>query len=114
MHRHIHTSRVASLPLRALNVKELMLYSNKKQTAVSLKSLMETGRGEGLENFSPTRDSTAAASRLLIQVACFLHRELPVRLAHRAIKLEASPLFANSGKYDLQCTTVFNGMNSLS
>jgi Mitochondrial branched-chain alpha-ketoacid dehydrogenase kinase len=30
------------------------------------------------------------------QVACFLHRELPVRLAHRACDLEATDLFKHS------------------
>jgi len=31
-----------------------------------------------------------------MQVACFLHRELPVRLAHRACELEATPVLQQS------------------
>lgn len=85
--------------------KELLIYSNKKQTPVSLRTLMETGRGETLGHFDEFMKSKYAANqapgasqRILIQVACFLHRELPVRLAHRAIKLEQSPLFLRSGE----------------
>ena len=43
-------------------------------------------------------DKHQVTQRIMIQVACFLHRELPIRLAQRAVKLEASPLFARSGK----------------
>lgn len=31
-----------------------------------------------------------------MQIACFLHRELPVRLAHRAVELEATEVFKSS------------------
>jgi hypothetical protein len=87
--------------------KEIVLYSNKKQTPVSLRSLMETGKGDRLQHFDQlmkgrygTQEGQPQASqRILIQVACFLHRELPIRLAQRATKLEASPLFMKSGKY---------------
>ena len=87
-------SSVISSPLD----KELLIYSNKKQTPVSLKSLMETGKGIRLkdENSIDIEDEIAR-QKVLIQVACFLHRELPVRLAHRAVKLEASHLFNKSG-----------------
>lgn len=79
--------------------KELLLYSNKKQTPVSLKSLMETGKGERLSIDEKISDGgSAVTSKVLVQVACFLHRELPVRLAHRAMKLEASPLIMKSGQ----------------
>ena len=78
--------------------KELLIYSNKKQTPVSLKSLMETGKGIRLKDENTFGlDDEIARQKVLIQVACFLHRELPVRLAHRAVKLEASPLFSKSG-----------------
>lgn len=86
--------------------KELLIYSNKKQTPVSLRTLMETGLGENLERFEELMKgkyshtpAPKASQRILIQVACFLHRELPVRLAHRAIRLEGHPLFQQSGKY---------------
>lgn len=86
--------------------KDIHMYSNKKQTPVSLKSLMETGKGDRLSHFDElmkskyaldTAKQPQASQRILIQVACFLHRELPIRLAHRAVKLEY-PLFARSGE----------------
>lgn len=86
--------------------KELLIYSNKKQTPVSLRTLMETGMGENLDRFDELMKgkyshtpAPKATQRILIQVACFLHRELPVRLAHRAIRLEGHPLFQRSGNF---------------
>lgn len=86
--------------------KEIQIYSNKKEIPVSLKSLMETGKGDKLNRFdelikgkyAPNPEQHQASQKILIQVACFLHRELPVRLAHRAVRLESSPLFAKSSK----------------
>ena len=79
--------------------KDLLLYSNKKQTPVSLKALMETGKDCRLPiNNNIDEYGGAIASKSLVQVACFLHRELPVRLAHNAVKFEASPLIMKSGK----------------
>jgi hypothetical protein len=80
--------------------KELIIYSTKKLTPVSLKSLMDTGKGERLDDLgSSNKLSQATASqKVLTQVACFLHRELPVRLAHRAVRLESSPIFARNGQ----------------
>ena len=90
--RHYSTSPIAP------NVeKELALYSKKKQTAVSLKSLMESGRGDNPH--LPSGKATKASEKVIMQVACFLHREMPVRLAHRAVKLEASSLFQKSGSF---------------
>lgn len=86
-----------------INVKkEMMIYSKKKQTPVSLKSLMETGRGDLLSKdkgtlISGKLEQSTASQRVLIQVASFLHRELPVRLAHRAERLASSPIFAKNG-----------------
>ena len=66
---------------------------------------MESGRGDNPN--LPSGKSTKASDKVIMQVACFLHREMPVRLAHRAVKLEASPLFQMSGKivtiYSLIC-----------
>lgn len=80
--------------------KDLQHYGKKKQTGVSLKALMETGRGDRLMEFDKlvdtSRTQAGASERVQIQVACFLHRELPVRLAHRALELEASSLFSQS------------------
>lgn len=75
---------------------ELAVYSKKKQTSVSLKALMDAGLGE-ISNI-PTGKATKASEKTLLQIACFLHREMPVRLAHRATQLEGSSLFQQSGK----------------
>jgi len=74
--------------------KEVLLYSSKKQTPVSMKSLLETGSGKlpGITYYK-----SEEIMKMLIQVACFLHRELPIRLAHRIIRLEESSIFATSG-----------------
>ena len=81
--------------------KEIDLYSKKKQTSVSLRALMESGQGLHLYKLgmggASNEDGMKVAEKILIQIACFLHRELPVRVAHRAVKLEASPLFMKSG-----------------
>lgn len=81
--------------------KEIDLYSKKKQTSVSLRALMESGQGLHLQKLgmggASNEDGMKVAEKILIQIACFLHRELPVRVAHRAVKLEASPLFMKSG-----------------
>jgi hypothetical protein len=90
--------------------KEIHIYSNKKEIPVSLKSLMETGKGDKLNRFdelvkgkyAPQTVQPQASQKILIQVACFLHRELPVRLAHRAVRLESSPLFVKSSKYQME------------
>lgn len=82
--------------------KEIELYSKKKQTSVSLKSLMESGQGLHLDKSTiGFHSDTKVNEKILIQVACFLHRELPVRLAHRAVKLEASEMFMKCSKYFL-------------
>ncbi len=96
-----------SAGMSSLNLeKELLIYSNKKQTPVSLRALMETAMGENLGKFDEMMKGKysqspvpKASQRILIQVACFLHSELPVRLAHRAIRLEGHPLFLRSGNF---------------
>lgn len=96
--------------------KEIVLYSNKKQTPVSLRSLMETGKGDRLQHFDQLMkgkygnqpdQQPQASQRILIQVACFLHRELPIRLAQRAVKLEASQLFMKSGTLQYVITPIY-------
>jgi Mitochondrial branched-chain alpha-ketoacid dehydrogenase kinase len=64
------------------------------QTSVSLQALMRTGRGEFLhKTFGDDKVLTHAATELvLIQVAGFLRRELPIRLAHRIQDLEGIPV----------------------
>lgn len=79
--------------------RELILYGSKKQTPVSLKSLMETGKGDLLKSFEPGQQAKSTASELvLFQVACFLHRELPVRIAHRVEHLQSTQFLLKSRK----------------
>lgn len=76
---------------------EIILYGSKKQTPVSLKSLMETGKGALLKGFEgKQQEATTASELVLFQVACFLHRELPVRIAHRVEHLQSAPFLLKS------------------
>ena len=80
-------------------------YGKKKQNAVSLKALIETGVGARIGEFFGTSaigsnsskssppTFSQASDRVKIQIACFLHRELPIRFAHRALELEKQPEF---------------------
>lgn len=98
-----HQRAFSTVPGASALEKELNMYANKKQTPVSLKSLMETGQGDHLNKFDEfmkdkyAKEKPQVNDRILIQVACFLHRELPIRLAQRAQKLEGSPVFQRSG-----------------
>ncbi len=79
--------------------EDLAYYGNKKQTAVSLQALMETGLGNRLDGSDTSPDEvnfSGASERVKIQIACFLHRELPIRLAHRAVDLENTKEFADN------------------
>jgi hypothetical protein len=83
--------------------RELILYGGKKQTPVSLKSLMDTGKGSLLSEFEAIKGNqiqTSTASELvLFQIASFLHRELPVRIAHRVEHLQSAPYLQNNGTF---------------
>lgn len=62
------------------------------QTSANLETLMKTGRGEFLhKTFGDDPEEHAATEKILIQVAGFLRRELPIRLAHRIIDLNQAP-----------------------
>lgn len=67
------------------------------QTSVSLQALMRTGQGEYLhKTFDDNKlNQHAATDLVLMQVAGFLRRELPIRLAHRIQDLEGVPLLAD-------------------
>jgi len=71
-------------------------HAQQHQTSVSLQALMRTGRGEFLhKHFDEEKieDPQHTATELVrIQVASFLRRELPIRLAHRVQDLEGVPL----------------------
>jgi len=98
--RLYRSSRVSGTSLPTFpSESELQYYGKKKQSQVSLKALMETGLGSRLNEFSfggAVAPKASVSDRVKIQVACFLHRELPVRLAHRACELEEYPLFTQS------------------
>lgn len=75
--------------------REIILQSARTpQTSVSLQALMRTGRGEYLHKTfgEEAREKHAATDLVLIQVAGFLRRELPIRLAHRIQDLEQIPV----------------------
>jgi len=94
------SSSSSSSSIAGLDEKDLQYFGKKKQSGVSLTALMETGRGDRLKEFDQLVDTSkqqaGASERVQIQVACFLHRELPIRLAHRAVELESSQLYKES------------------
>ena len=53
-------------------------------TPVSLKTMVETGQGKFLQKGEP-------ANKKVLQVAQFIHREMPVRFAHRIKELDNLP-----------------------
>ncbi|KAL7515495.1 hypothetical protein ACHAXN_013132 [Cyclotella atomus] len=83
-------------------------HARKPQTSASLQTLMKTGRGEFLHKMAKQMpsDSTGggyasvemfpeeseATPLVLLQVASFLRRELPIRLAHRIQDLQRVPM----------------------
>mmetsp|Transcript_15403 Transcript_15403/g.13938 ORF Transcript_15403/g.13938 Transcript_15403/m.13938 type:complete len:409 (-) Transcript_15403:998-2224(-) len=72
-------------------IDQLEYYGRKKQTSVTVKSLMETAQGERLDMFNLNKqllDNINMNEKVLLQVACFLHRELPIRLSSQVIDLE--------------------------
>jgi hypothetical protein len=76
-------------------------YTQKKQTSSSLQTLMKTGRGDYLGKDGEPRQTQAflgrmgqrlAKQRILMQDACFLRQEIPIRLAHRIRDLDRVPM----------------------
>jgi len=61
------------------------------QTSVSLKATLDTGLGLLLPENSAQEAELTRRQRTLIQIATFLRRELPVRLARRVIELNNLP-----------------------
>mmetsp|Transcript_22979 Transcript_22979/g.47798 ORF Transcript_22979/g.47798 Transcript_22979/m.47798 type:complete len:450 (+) Transcript_22979:37-1386(+) len=72
-------------------------YVQKPQTPASLQTLMRTGRGELLKKTyrESEMQDTAATELILMQVAGFLRREIPIRLAHRIQDLDRVPLMGD-------------------
>jgi pyruvate dehydrogenase kinase 2/3/4 len=69
---------------------ELHRLADYKQTSVSLKATLETGLGLLLPA-DGNESKFSQQQRTLIQIASFLRRELPVRLARRVIELQQLP-----------------------
>lgn len=71
------------------------VYTKKKQTSASLDTLMRTGRGELLDKMRGDEftflDEHHPTDQVLMQVACFLRKDLPIRLAHRILDLDQVP-----------------------
>lgn len=86
--------------------RDLRFFGKKPQTSVNLQALMETGQGGRLQDVEggDKQASKDAQMRVLIQIACFLHRELPVRLAHRALELENTEDFKENAQFHSVCT----------
>mmetsp|Transcript_42281 Transcript_42281/g.74153 ORF Transcript_42281/g.74153 Transcript_42281/m.74153 type:complete len:505 (-) Transcript_42281:123-1637(-) len=95
-----------SLPHSSPEIQALIdRHARKPQTSASLQTLMKTGRGEFLHKMNDTHgggyasvdlsaedDESEATPLVLLQVASFLRRELPIRLAHRIQDLSRVPL----------------------
>mmetsp|Transcript_836 Transcript_836/g.1376 ORF Transcript_836/g.1376 Transcript_836/m.1376 type:complete len:426 (-) Transcript_836:105-1382(-) len=73
--------------------KQICEHALQPQTSVSLKTLLQTGRGEFLHKTYKNLDheERGATEQVLTQVAGFMRRELPIRLAHRIQDLERVP-----------------------
>ena len=83
------------MPRPAPNPADLVYFARKKQVPVDLQTLLQTGLGKNIHNINKNIVGTNR-EKVLMQVATFLHRELPVRLAHRAVELEANPVLKSS------------------
>jgi pyruvate dehydrogenase kinase 2/3/4 len=83
-------------------IKEL---SNQQQVSVSLRSMIDTGTGKYLPPSATSED-------VMVQVATFLHKEMPVRMAHRIVELDTLP----HGLCDMPSVKLMRGwyMQSLS
>jgi len=70
--------------------EELERVAQRSQTSVSLKATLDTGLGLLLPEGDNSNGMTRR-ERTLLQIATFLKRELPVRLARRVVELKALP-----------------------
>lgn len=69
-----------------------MRFAGYSQTSVTLKATLDTGLGLLLDSRGPApNEALSLRRRTLIQIATFLRRELPVRLARRVLDLHSLP-----------------------
>ena len=85
-----HTCISPPYPRRESLQEEMLELAAYTQTSVSLKATLDTGLGLLLRK-DEDRGEMTQRQRTLIQIATFLKRELPVRLARRAIELQELP-----------------------
>ena len=64
-------------------------FAARRQTGVSLRTLLDTG--SGLLVNGQVRSGGAVPPEVLMRVGTFLHRELPIRMAHRVRDLDSIP-----------------------
>jgi hypothetical protein len=84
----------------------LNLYGNKRQNGVSLQNLLKVSTGETLVNFTVGDGSFSSIPReqqaaIVMQIGCFLHRELPVRYAHRVLEINKDELLMRSSSIQM-------------
>lgn len=95
IHRAIEFNDVLELTF----LPQTQEYYAKSPTSISLQTLMKTGRGELLrktyKDGHDTLERQVATERILIQVASFIRREMPIRLAHRIHDLDRVPMMRN-------------------
>ena len=77
-------------------IGDLEFYGRKKMNKITLKNLLDTGSGKALGIGNPILENASLSDNINIQVACFLHRELPIRLAARALELDSNQYFRRS------------------
>lgn len=69
-------------------------FAGRSRSSVSMHTLLETGHGRLLDpqdSIKSEAEVVCQHERMLLQVASFLRRELPVRIAHRARELDNMP-----------------------
>jgi len=85
------SSSSSSTPQRESLDDELTRLAGYGQTSVSLKATLDTGLGLLLTPADTASAGLTTRQRTLIQIATFLRRELPVRLARRVVELQQLP-----------------------
>lgn len=97
----IRLSRYACRRFGRVTTGDLEFYGRKKQNKITLRALLDAGSGRTLGVGAKILENASLSENINIQVASFLHRELPIRCAHRALELDSSDVFQKS-KYAQQ------------
>jgi len=94
LHAHTHAAARAFSSTSAKTESlddEMQRLAEYRQTSVSLAAMSHTGLGLLLPENDTKNAGLSNRQRALIQIASFLKRELPVRLARRVLELKAGP-----------------------